>query len=361
MEREPKRGPVAAPFEAERKPLVVPALRARPAPAAAEADPWVAENNRAARLLGEGELESAIEVLERCHAAQPENDVFRRNLAEALVRSAYAHYADHRIQEALAALSRALDLEPEREDAARLESIRAGWLDESRIEERQWTESSDLFELAYDGERVDILEHSQAVLDHLERSYDRFREWFGRDPVREGVSRRIRVVLYRPEEFDRITGIGDWAGGAFDGVVRVSLASFDPTGTRWKAVLDHELVHAFVRALGGIEVPGWLNEGLAQILEPGTPDLGGARERLAGGPLIALERLEGSLAGWEDPAEILRAYAQSLLLVERIHREWGEEALRRMILSCGRGVSPDRSFQSWTGVPLSAVVEDLLR
>jgi hypothetical protein len=239
--------------------------------------------------------------------------------------------------------------------------FRARWLDEARIEERQWTEGSDLFELAYDGERVDILENSQAVLDHLERAYDRLREWFGKDPVRDGTARRLRVVLYRPEEFDRITGIGDWAGGAFDGIVRVSLERFDAADPRWRAVLDHELVHAFVRALGGNGVPGWLNEGLAQLLEGESVDLARARERLREGPLFPLEKLEGSLAGWQDKDEIHRAYAESLLVVARIRDEWGEEALRRMVIGCSEGTPPARSFEAWSAVPLSTILEDLAR
>ncbi len=351
------------PLVLPRKPLAssVPRARAEPVPDAARGgvDPWVAENNRATLLLGDGELERAVELFERCHEARPEDDIFRGNLAEALVRLSRSRYEAHRIPEALAALTRALELAPERDDATALARLHERWSSEALIEQNQWTERSDLFELSYDTSRLDILENSQVVLDHLERCYERLHEWFGRDPVREHASPKIRVVLYSPAEFDRLTGIGDWAGGVFDGVVRVSLQELALEDPRWKDVLAHELVHAFIHALAGDAVPGWLNEGLAQFLEDGRPKIEEARERFGEGPLFPLERLEGSLAGWEDPLEISRAYAQSLLIVERVARDWGDEALRRMVLSCGDGILPERSFEAWASVPFALVLESL--
>ncbi len=351
------------PLVLTRKPLAssVPRARAEPVPDEARGgvDPWVAENNRATLLLGDGELERAVELFERCHQARPEDGVFRGNLAEALVRLSRARYEAHQIQQALTALTRALELAPERDDAGALARVRERWSSEALIEQNQWTEGSDLFELSYDTSRLDILENSQVVLDHLERSYERLREWFGRDPVREHAAPKIRVVLYSPVEFDTLTGIGDWAGGVFDGVVRVSLQELALEDQRWKDVLAHELVHAFIHALGGDSVPGWLNEGLAQFLENGQPKIEEARERFGTGPLFPLERLEGSLAGWEDRLEISRAYAQSLLIVDRVARDWGDEALRRMVLSCREGILPERSFEMWASVPFSLVLEDL--
>ena len=196
------------------------------------------------------------------------------------------------------------------------------------------------------------------MLDHLERAYEELFRWFGSDPVRETGRPAIRVVLYRREEFGRLTGLGDWAGGAFDGVVRVAVEDLGAEEERWKRVLTHELVHVFAHELGGPSVPGWLNEGLAQYLE--SPErsrsLRAADQRL-GAVLFPLERLQGSLASWSDPEDIGRAYAQSLLLVDRIAQEYGEEALRRMVVGCADGVPPETSFRNWASVELAFVLE----
>src|SRR5206468_3284909 len=132
-------------------------------------------------------------------------------------------------------------------------------------------------ELSFDTDREDILHHSHEVLEYLEESYEDLVRWFGTDPFAKGP--RIRVVLYRRADFDRMTGLGDWAAGVFDGVVRVSLEDL-AAGQAWRAVLVHELVHAFVQSLGGPAVPGWLNEGLAQLLEHRPDAVPRLRERL---------------------------------------------------------------------------------
>ncbi len=118
-------------------------------------------------------------------------------------------------------------------------------------------------------------------------------------------------------------------------------------------------MHAFAHEVGGGSVPGWLNEGLAQYLEGPERPLEAARRRLAGHELFPLERLEGNLAGWSDPEAIARAYAQSLLLVDLIAGQYGEEALRRMVAGCEEERTPAESFEAWTSVPLR-FVEELL-
>jgi hypothetical protein len=129
-------------------------------------------------------------------------------------------------------------------------------------------------------------------------------------------------------------------------------------GQAWREVLVHELVHAFVQAAAGPGVPGWLNEGLAQLLEGRPGELARRREQLQGVELFPLERLEGSLAGWQDPAAIARAYTQSLVFVEYLRQTYGDEALRRTLLAIPKGVSPQAAFREWTSVDLEVAFQD---
>jgi len=352
----------ARPILLEKRPVAPPDLSASPAGLETPiggAGEWIQLNNEATLRLGEGELAQAVEMLERCVAGDPDGEIFRRNLAEALVRLSREDYEVRRLEQAIGNLERAVELAPDREDAQVLRDLARRWGREREVEENHWTEDSDLFELSYDTDRSDILQQSQSVLDHLERAYERLFGWFGADPVRGMRRAPIRVVLYRRAEFGHLTGLGDWAGGAFDGVVRVAVEDLVAEEARWRRVLTHELVHVFVHELGGTDVPGWLNEGLAQLLETADPSdsVRAADQRLGDTPLFALDRLQGSLAAWSDPTEIGRAYAQSLLLVERIRREYGDEALRHMVLGCAEGRTPESSFLSWTRVPLTFVIE----
>ena len=166
----------------------------------------------------------------------------------------------------------------------------------------------------------------------------------------------IHVVLYDPEDFEphRPQRLGR---RRLRRVVRVSVSDI-VRGQGWREILVHELVHAFVQALAGSTVPGWLNEGLAQMQEGRAGEPARARERLNGAALFPLERLGGSLASWEDAAAIGRAYAESLLFVEYLRATYGDEALRRMLLSIPDGRKPEDSFQAFTQVALEVAFED---
>ncbi|HVS09697.1 MAG TPA: hypothetical protein VMS76_07460 [Planctomycetota bacterium] len=318
---------------------------------------WAETNARAIEALGRGELELAVELFESCVEAQPAEPVFAHNLAEALARQALR---DHEVLRpcvgCLELLERALELAPEREDLA---ALLERWRREAEAEKDFWRDSSLHFDLAYDGFQTDLLRGSPEILNELELAYTDLTEHFGVRPVDDGRP-RISVVFYRREGFQGITGLGDWAGGAFDGTVRVPVEDLALERERLRRVLRHELVHAFVRHAGGLGVPGWLNEGLAQWLE-GDAKAGvrAAQRQLAGRELFSLDTLQGSLITWKDEAEIGVAYAQSLALCDHVARRYGEGVLFAMVEGCKRGEAPAATFQRWTGLDLAVALRDL--
>lgn len=361
--------PAPAPEAVRRVPLTaedVAAVHSAPAPqlSASPARPGgdagserFSELNRMAiRALEAGDHARACALFEQCVNGVPDEPVFARNLAEALARRAVAR----REREApcapcIADLERALELAPERAD---LEALLARWRSEAELEEGFWRERSQHFELAYDGDRSEILHGSHRLLEVLERAYDDLALFFGTLPVEKGRA-PIRVVLYRREGFGALTGLGDWAGGAFDGTVRVPVEDLEREEARLEAILRHELVHAFVLELGGAQVPGWLNEGLAQWLEPDRAgDVQRARQALAGGETIPLAELEGSLSRWSDEERIARAYAQSLAFTDYLARMYGERIPVALVLGCAEGKSTSESFRDWTRVDLADALAD---
>lgn len=330
------------------------AERAAPPEPAAAVDParhWIELNNQARELLEQGSLEEAVSLLEACREAEPEDDVFRRNLAEARFRLATARHDDDRLEPALVDLARAVELAPER---AELAELLARWRRESTLAENDTFAPGNYFRVEYDGERKDLLRHNQEILDFLEGggrypvgAYETLRGFFRLDPVL-ARGERMRIVLYDRAEFDQLTGLGDWAGGVFDGVIRVAVDDLEKERARWERILRHELTHAFVRELGGTEVPGWLNEGLAQLLEEDVPSLSLARAEIAGHELFPLERLKESLATWTDTTEIGRAYAQSLVFVAFLKDAAGDDALLALVAAFKTGGPVD----ALGGVPL---------
>jgi tetratricopeptide (TPR) repeat protein len=315
---------------------------------------WAQVNGYAIAALERGELERAVELFEQCATAVPDQPRFRQNLAEALTRLAIHDHAErHPCPECLENLERAVKLAPDREELAQLLAM---WTKEAQVEEGFWQESSLHFELSYDGKRDQLLWGSTRILNELEKAYTDLGELFGLYPVEEGRP-LIRVVLYQREGFSSLTGLGDWAGGAFDGTVRVPVGDLKVEEQRLKRVLRHELVHAFVREVGGTGVPGWLNEGLAQWLEGGREQqVKAAREAWKEKQLFPLEKLQGSLASWDDPAQITLAYQQSLLICDFLARQYGERVLFGIV-----DKDPAAKFEGLTRVPLADAIADLER
>jgi len=317
---------------------------------------WAEVNRSAIDALEAGEYERAVELFEECLEADPAEVVFQRNLAEALTRMALRDHELHTpCEHCIALIERALALSPTRDDLGRLLDR---WRRAAEAEEGFWRDSSIHFDLAYDGFREGMRD-SNELLHLMEEIYVDLAQAFGEHPVEVGGN-RIAVVLYERESFDRVTGLGHWAGGAFDGTVRVPVQDLEAESERLDRVLRHELVHAFVRRLGGPHVPGWLNEGIAQWHEPQRElSVSRARERLLGRELYTLERMQGSIASWTDTEEIARAYAQALLFTDYIARNYGERAVYEMVFGCDEGIDPAETFESWTRVELAAVLGDL--
>jgi len=333
-------------------------MAATPPPAAfASGDQALAWNEQGFELLATGDLEGAIERFEAAAELWPSVDTYANNLAEALFRSAKARW-DEEPEPALALLERALEVL--RDDARRkeLEPLRDRWRRAREAEDGFWTTSSPYFAVSFDGTRVELMNNVHEVLADLDTYYSEYGDLFGQRPVENGRP-KIRVVFYRRAAFAEVTGLGDWAGGVFDGTIRVPVESLGDERERLRAVLRHELMHAFIHYVSGGNAPAWLNEGLAQWIErPGEGralDIALARGRLRGHDLFPLTSLRGTLAAWSDKQAITRAYAQALLLVDHLVFSKGEALIFELVVASKAGgvTGPEQHFMTrFPGFPL---------
>jgi len=318
--------------------------------------PWVAANNAGVALLDAGDVDGAIERFEFAltQLGDADGTVARSNLAEALARRART-LADARAwDDALASLERAVELDPERSDLA-------AWLvrlrDERAVEVDFASYSSQRFELSFDGERSAILGGAQRAIDVLEAAYGEYWLFFGHDAVANGE--RIAVVLYSPEQFHELTGLGHWAGGAYDGRVRVPVADFDGDEARWTNTLWHEVAHAFLHDIAPRGLPGWLDEGLAQYLEPGGVEAAArARASLSPEALHPLAALEGAFNALGDQGAIRRGYAQALAFTDHLVRTHGEHVVRELVFGLGRDIDVATRFRELVGFDLAVAHQD---
>ena len=100
-----------------------------------------------------------------------------------------------------------------------------------------------------------------------------------------------------------------WAGGLYDGRIRLAVGGGLDDPASLDRVVVHELAHAFVQHIAPGGVPAWLHEGLAVLFEQGEERWIDQHLRAAG-RLPSLSSLEGGFAGL-NAADAILAYAQS--------------------------------------------------
>jgi hypothetical protein len=118
----------------------------------------------------------------------------------------------------------------------------------------------------------------------------------------------VTAILYTRQQFRDITRSPSWAAAAYDGRIRIPVMGALKNPAELDRIVTHEYVHALVQQMFP-RVPGWLNEGLATLLEPGDRTWLTSRLRAAG-QLIPLANLDGAFRTADGDAAAL-AYAQS--------------------------------------------------
>ena len=152
----------------------------------------------------------------------------------------------------------------------------------------------------------------------------------------------IVVVLYTRQQFRDITRSPSWAGGAYDGIIRVPVRGALDQERELDRVLAHESVHALLASITTRRLPTWFDEGLAGALE--RDDLGWAHQIVdelpEPIPLEALTESFGDFSG--DQAN--GAYAVSALAIHRLLESAGGLAIANLLRDVDAGVSFESSF-----------------
>lgn len=154
----------------------------------------------------------------------------------------------------------------------------------------------------------------------------------------------ITVVLYTREQFRDITQSPDWAGGAYDGRIRVPVQGALDNRAEFARVLSHEFTHALVQSIAPRGVPFWLHEGLAVCFE-GSDLSRKADQARAAGSRLSLTRLERSFEGL-TAADASLAYAESAVAVRALLDQAGAAAVVNLLEDLGRGTPLAQAFEA---------------
>src|SRR5262249_43449842 len=151
------------------------------------------------------------------------------------------------------------------------------------------------------------------ALSILEEAYQKVTPLYGFRPADQ-----VPVVLYPNEVFSKLEGRAWWAQGMFDGKVRGGCNGATNHPRDFRDLLSHEYGHAVLhRARRGSVVPGWFDEGLAQVAE-GTMDPTVELTCLFGHG-ARLQDLRGGFARLPgDQNQVHEAYQTALHAAERL-------------------------------------------
>jgi hypothetical protein len=182
----------------------------------------------------------------------------------------------------------------------------------------------------------------EQLLATLESQYQDLALTFGSEP-RDA----IQVVLYTSQAFFDVTRAPAWIGALNDGKLRIPMHGLDSVTPDLARVLRHELTHSFINQMTAGRCPAWLNEGVAQLLEPRS--IGARAAQLAhlfkAEREIPLNMLEGGFASF-SASEAALAYDESLAAVGYLYGHYGMPDLVRVLQRIGQGESAESSLRS---------------
>lgn len=378
-EQAPPPDPETLAVEIERLTTLVDAQPANAALAHALA---LAHNTLGVSLADQRRWDSSLEHFRQALALDPQNAVIERNVAQAMVGSAYALYnARHtararrlldqalrypntfeglmlagqlayegqRLKEAQGYWTKALHLQPESDEARmRLEQLAR----ERPIEEQFDKVSQQFFELRFDAHlpqdndelRGDLLE-ARRVVGQAFRSFP---------------TDKIVVLVYTEEQFRQLhQDSPEWVGGQYDGKIRIPIRSQNRQAFR--RILWHEYTHALVHLLSLNRCPTWLNEGLAEYEGATQQPTPSARLQAAwqASPkrLLDLTALSAAFDRRTGAEEASLAYEEARSFVGYLIERYGLWRLTRVLKRLGAGEAFDPAFTAELHAPLPTVYQ----
>lgn len=163
------------------------------------------------------------------------------------------------------------------------------------------------------------IEHSEIrdiVLDYLKTAYREIGKELDIYP-----EKKVVVILYNGRNFFDVTRAPGWAGGLFDGKIRIPIAGADNDLKLLKRVLFHEYTHVLV-SLVTTKCPLWLNEGLAEYFSE--------EDLKKSGQIIPLRMLEKHFPSGNKTAVAI-AYLESYSAVSYIVDKYGIYKIKNLL------------------------------
>jgi Flp pilus assembly protein TadD len=287
-------------------------------------------NYYAATLIRSGNASEALPYAERAVRLAPDSP-------DTLTVLGYAQFASDHSHDAIRTWSRSLSLRPD----PVVEKLLAKAARETRVEADFSERESSHFTLRYEGRQTSE-QFRQQIVATLEAEYD--------DLVRElGSTPRgsIPIVLYTGQAFFDVTQAPAWSTAVNDGKLRIPIEGMTSVTPEMARVLKHELAHSFITQISNGRCPQWLQEGIAQAVEPKSLSSRGQvlARMFAAERAIPFNALERSFMQFST-AQAAIAYDESLAAVQYINDTYGMSDIQRVLERLAQGSSTEAALRA---------------
>jgi tetratricopeptide (TPR) repeat protein len=287
-------------------------------------------NNYAAVLAQLEQAQEAISVARRSLRIAPSD-------AEGYYVLGFAFYQAGRAPEAIQVWKRGLGLRPDSNVQALLARAERETTAESNFQQSE----TGHFQLRYEGASTPAPLRRE-IEQTLEQEYSQLEAELGIAP-----QNTISVSLYSDKAFFDVTQAPSWTGALNDGKLRIPIQGLKQVTPALARILKHELAHSFINQASQGRCPQWLNEGIAQLIEPRTLGARGARlaQLYSAHGEVPLQQLQSSFMDYSsDEARLV--YDQALAAAEYIRQTYGPGELSLLLERIGEDGSVNSALQS---------------
>ncbi len=193
---------------------------------------------------------AAVLTLQDLASRVPDNAELHATLGRLLYRSG-------QLDESAYHLKRSQELNPE---DAEIKSMLDRLEKESSIEDGVSTHTGLHFSLTCPDSFGAVW--ANEVLELLEEAYEQVGQQLDFYP-----NQRSQVIILQTDTFRRVHDLPEWAGGLYDGKIRLPVPARNTRPAAIKGAIMHEYTHHVVYLITSGNCPIWFNEGLAQIFE----------------------------------------------------------------------------------------------
>ena len=262
---------------------------------------------------------SAINILQEFVERYPDNAKVNYVLSRFL-------YLNGNLAESKYFLKQSLDIDPK--DQKSLDFFKK-LEKEVSLEQNTNTFSGKHFELAYPDSFSE--EWAEELVEQLENAYEEVGSKLNFYP-----EQKAQVLLFQTDDFKMVHDLPDWAGGVYDGRIKLPLPA-NATPLTLKGAILHEYTHHVIYLASQGNCPIWLNEGLAQIFEKDNDDLSEIAD-VNSDDEIKLEDIDKGFKSSPDRNTAIKLYRQSFNATCKLINEysWNSIADILKMLSIGK-------------------------